>query len=313
VIVAPPDFAPPIENVVTLYDVVYNIMSKFVDQSLAVTKDTVISFTRDIYPTLRRVSTMHWVSNVASDGHGPDRQMHFLSRMAELAQNTDETSRLREFIFKKLRKPSGGGGNMPKLPASLTGEGVINASVALTECQYERMRRWAEGTFEPDWPDDGALATPARLEDLAVQDRPAALDRAALEACVGGGFFPGIEVGRMMLEQSTYAENTLFRVNPGLPAGALTARMAVPWQADFFDCALHTDPEDDPNNPENGMDWWPGQRPVTVLRDGSVQSSWTSGIRTHEQMVDKWRGLGFIVKEEGTDRFVETERSMEDL
>jgi hypothetical protein len=29
VIVAPPDFAPPIENVITLYDVVYNVMAKF--------------------------------------------------------------------------------------------------------------------------------------------------------------------------------------------------------------------------------------------------------------------------------------------
>jgi hypothetical protein len=29
-------------------------------------------------------------------------------------------------------------------------------------------------------------------------------------------------------------------------------------------------------------------------------------------MVDNWAGLGFVVSEEGTERFVETERSIED-
>jgi hypothetical protein len=304
IIVAPPDFAPSLENVVTLYDVVYNIMAKFVDQSLAVTKDTIVSFTRDVYPILRRVSALHWVSNVAAGGHGPGHRMHFESRIPELATNTKDTADLRGFIFKKLRRPSGGGGNMPKLPATLTNENVINASVALTECQYERMRKWADGTFEADWPAGGAVPRPRRLEDLSAPDRPAALDRAALEACVGGGFFPGIEVGRIMLERSTYAEHTPFRINPNRFPGDLTARMAVPWQADFFACALQVDPDDDPDNPENGMDWWPAQRPVNVLRDEHV-TDWTSEIKTVEQMVENWHELGFIVKEEGTERFVE--------
>ena len=311
VIVAPPDFAPAIESVVTLYDVVYNIMSRSVDLSLAVTKDTTVSFSKDIYPILRRVSTLHWVSRVASGGHGPGNRMHFLSRISELAQNSGEAAaRLRGVIFKKLRTPAGAGGNMPKLPASVTDKGVINESVALTECQYERMRRWAAGTFEADWPPGGAVPPPIPLEGLADLDVPAALDRAALEACVGGGFFPGIEVGRIMLERSTYAEHTPFRINPGLAPGTLTARMAVPWQADFFECALQTDPDDKPDDPANGMDWWPAQRPVNVLRGGSEPEDWVSGIGDMQAMVDHWAGLGFIVSEEGTGRFVETERTI---
>jgi hypothetical protein len=58
-IVAPPDFAPPIENVVTLYDAVYNVMARF-DPRLAVSDATTVSFTKDIYPILR-VPNMHWV------------------------------------------------------------------------------------------------------------------------------------------------------------------------------------------------------------------------------------------------------------
>jgi len=308
VIVAPPDFAPEIESVVTLYDVVYNIMSKSVDSSLTVTPDTAVSFCRDIYPILRRVSTLHWVSSVAATGHGPGNPMHFLSRIPELANNGAGSASLRRAIFKKLRSPSGAGGNMPKLPASLTEDGVINASVALTEVQYERMRRWEAGTFESDWPESGALPPPVRLDDLAAHDVPAALDRAALEACVGGGFFPGIEASRILLERSTYAAKIPFRINPDLAPGALTAQMAVPWQADFFECSLQTDPDDHPGDPANGMDWWPAQRPVNVIRGGSAAAKWVSGIRSKQAMVDRWARLGFVVSEAGTGRFVETER-----
>ena len=311
VIVAPPDFAPAIESVVTLYDVVHNIMSKSLEPSLAVTADTPISFSRDIYPILRRVSALHWVSNVASAGHGVGNRMHFLSRIAELAKNSgDAEGRLRAVIFKKLRTPAGAGGNMPKLPASLTERGAINASVALTDCQYERMRRWAAGTFESDWPDSGALPPSLRLDQLPPPDAPAALDRAALDACVGGGFFPGIEVGRIMLERSTYAEDVPFRINPQLASGTLTARMAVPWQADFFECALQSDPDDEPADPANGMDWWPTQRPVNVLRGGVEPEDWTAGIDDKRAMVDLWTGLGFVVQEDGTERLIETERTI---
>jgi hypothetical protein len=65
-LVAPPDFAPEIENVVTLHDVVHAMMAKSVDPSLRVTDATAVSFTRDIYPILRRVSQMHCVSDVAA-------------------------------------------------------------------------------------------------------------------------------------------------------------------------------------------------------------------------------------------------------
>ena len=67
VLVAPPDFAPPIENVVTLYDVVYDQAAALADPSLAVTETSTVSFTKDIYPLLRRVSMLRWVSGVAAE------------------------------------------------------------------------------------------------------------------------------------------------------------------------------------------------------------------------------------------------------
>ena len=121
----------------------------------------------------------------------------------------------------------------------------------------------------------------------------------ALEACVGGGFFPGIEVGRIMLEKSTYDSKRLFRINTQVQPGMLTARMAVPWQADLFDCNL-----------QEGLDWWPAQRPNQVLR-GQNRESWVPDEwEGPERMVQDWSKLGFVVEEKGTGRLVEDERAI---
>lgn len=124
---------------------------------------------------------------------------------------------------------------MPRLPVNP--EPRDPAVLSLTEVQYERMRRWAGGDFEDDWSEDGE-PTPRPLDELPDMERPHALDRATLEACVGGGFFPGIEVGQIMLEETTYDRNRLFRINAQFSPGTLTARMAVPWQADFLVCSF---------------------------------------------------------------------------
>jgi hypothetical protein len=172
------------------------------------------------------------------------------------------------------------------------------------------MRRWSEGRFTADW--RGRAPAAKALDALPPKDRPRALDRAALEACVGGGFFPGIEVGRMMLDPGTYDRQRPFRVSPRLAPGTLTARMAVPWQADFFDCQLQPDGED---GVEGGMDWWPGQRPVNVWRDGAREPWVPPAWKRPERMVEGWSRLGFVRKQKvaGTDadeEYVEVERSV---
>jgi hypothetical protein len=295
VIVAPPDFAPPIENVVTLYDAVYNVMARL-DPRLAVSDATTVSFTKDIYPILRRVSSLHWVSKVAASRHGEGR-LHFISRVHELSSNKPQEAGARNEIFQALRKPQGGGGTMPKLPSLAVTEAP---GAALTETQYKRMERWANGKFDADWPDAEPLPTP--LDKLPEQDRPQALDRAALEACVGGPFFPGIEVGRVMLDETTYDSQRPFRINANLPPGTLTARMAVPWQADFNDCSI-----------EQGADWWPGQRPNEVRRGQQGDAKWVPPNWKYIDMVNKWSQLGFVVAKTVDNKveYVEDERSAE--
>jgi hypothetical protein len=165
VIVAPPDFAPSIENVVTLYDAVSNVMTRF-DPRLAVSDATPVSFTRDIYPLLRRVSSLHWVSKVAARRHGAGMRMHFLSRVDELASKAPESAEARQEVFAALRSPKGGGGNMPKLPP-LAVRKARGASIT-----DSNTRGWALGlgAFDADWP--GAEPAPTLPENPGAGGRP---------------------------------------------------------------------------------------------------------------------------------------------
>ncbi|WP_406233036.1 LodA/GoxA family CTQ-dependent oxidase [Nocardia sp. NBC_01009] len=112
------------------------------------------------------------------------------------------------------------------------------------------MRRWADGDFDADWP--GREPTPRRFDQIPVTEQPAALERAALEACAGGPFFPGIEMTYTSRDPNMYVEP--HRLRPDLPPGELTKRMALPWQADFYYCQVH---------------WWPAQRPDEVITEAA--------------------------------------------
>jgi len=296
VIVGPPDFAPPIENVVTLYDLVYSMMAKHVDPSLRVTDATTISFTSDIYPILKRASRLPWVSDTSAQGHGEGRGGAFLSQLKALSSTTQPVQ-VRNRVFLRLRNPAGGGGDMPKLPVDDKGLPDPDLEMpSLTEEQYARMKRWAQGHFDADWPGHEPPAVAFdRLPDL---EKPKALDRAALESCVGGPLFPGIEVGRVMLEEATYDKKRPFRIHAHLRPGTLTERMALPWQSDFFDCGF-----------EEGADWWPGQRPINVFR-GTERVAWMPPRWGWHTLAKKWSRLGFVVEKKvaGTSSFVEEER-----
>ena len=308
VIVGVPDYAPEIENIITLYDVVYNMMAKMnpalLDKALAN-----VSFTRDIYPIFRRVANMHWVSDVAMIRHAPGKRGYFLARLDELSSNAPEHFEARDAIFRKLRNPQGGGGNMPKLPASMDPQMIV----ALTDVQYARMEKWAKGEFEADWTGQAPNAVP--LEQLPIAEQPGAMDRAALMACVGAGRFPGIEAGQVMLEEGTYDPTRPYRVNMKNPPGWLTGRMAVPWQADYRDCAYEE---------ELGLDWWPAQRPNDIwrAREGELKREpwapatdiWEKEPTRRRMMVEHWSELGFILKSQvdGEVKFVETERTLQE-
>jgi hypothetical protein len=179
--------------------------------------------------------------------------------------------------------------------------------LALTHVQYAMLRRWASNAFT------SPSGAPPQPPTITATD----LDRAALENCVGGGFFPGIEFGWQIRNPTLFAEP--FRLNlaatsgywgeVGVPIGPghFTRQMAVPWQADFNDCRN-----------EGDYGWWPSQRPNDALPSASatqradwarptVQFDTGKQVSTHQDMVANWYKFGFVVAD--GDLFVETERA----
>jgi hypothetical protein len=144
-------------------------------------------------------------------------------------------------------------------------QGIAIDELALTETQFHRLQRWAAGDFVP-----GERREPPRaLDELSLAEQPPALDRAALDDCLGGPFHPGIELTWPMRVPSMWlppaeAGGCRFRLRilppgeaprddfgpvltpqvclgPGGPLqasgpGTLTRWLGIPWQTDEASC-----------------------------------------------------------------------------
>jgi hypothetical protein len=254
VIVAPPKFAPHIDNVITLYD---RVLQAMVDAGMA-NAPTATSYSNDVYPILQRGRDTRWVESVGSAHSWPDPVT---------------SASLRTAIFSRLTAPTASSADMPDLNESSTADG------RLTPIQYAHMQRWKDGIYTNDWA--GVPAPQAAIT-------PDGLDRAALEHCVGGAFFPGIEAGgrsaseRPIIDPANYLE--AFRLDhSAVSPGDITSTMALPWQADFYAC---------------GDNWWPVPRPNDVIPQGqSSYLKWARDVNNYVDMVQKWHTLGFIVRQ----------------
>jgi hypothetical protein len=313
VIVGPPDFAPPIKNIVTMYDAIYDIGLRlceydplvFNPQTNDFAADFTPSFEEHIFPILWRADHYRWVYD-NNDIPTPPAFHQTLTNFAILSVppvgGQDQYLVQRSTIFRRLRNPNPGQpnnapGNMPKLHSDL-GDGAAGAlKFPLTRTQFEMMRRWSVGKFSRG---TGPIP-PVYPTDVTA----AGLDRAALEAAVGGAFYPGIECGWIVREPRLYVRPFEFRFRvakdtsdlSGLSPGDVTKRSAVPWQADFNDC---------------GNNWWPAQRPNQVRPSAASddRANWDDGVGGEFGMVQKWHDLGIVVQEKGADRFYEAERNL---
>lgn len=199
VLVAPPKYAPHQQSVITLYD---RLLDQMVTLGLA-TAPTTTSYTRDIYPILRRAADTRWVQDVG-DAHS---WVHPVTDQGVV-----------DLIAGRLRPD----GDMPLLDGD---------DAVLTEIQAGHIARWRAGKYTNDW--TGEPVPPA---DVSPDD----LDRAALEACVGAQLYPGIEAGGDLDGQRPILESpypAAFRLDHDQVApGAITTPMAVPWQGGFATC-----------------------------------------------------------------------------
>jgi hypothetical protein len=304
VVVTVPRYAPGIYGIVTWYNRAVSMARTGSDGIFNPPRTT--SFTRDIYPILQRADRLSAVHGVAH----ANSVIPPLSDAARIAAFKDTSERAKVLSKLALIGTAAPGpqelppGQMPQLysGANPDPDGPGWTYVAVTKYQMAHMQNWVRGNFDADW--SGTAPAPIPFEQIPVASQAWALCEAALEACVGGPFYPGIEGTYDIARLETYhPESNLrkeFRINPTHPAGFLTEKMALPWQADFADCTNY---------------WWPSQRPDDVTTKTGDKVRWDRDIagptrNQHLNMVHLWSKLGFVVFDAETGKFVEDERTL---
>jgi len=304
VLVTVPRYAPGIEGIVTWYDRAVSMARTGSDGRFNSPKTT--SFTRDIFPILKRADNLSAVHGVAH-ANGTVRPLSDAARIAEF----DDPAK-RAAIQARLTAASTTADGPEQLPARtmprlFSGanpepDGPTWTYLALTRYQLAHIDNWVHGNFDADW--TGSPPTPVPFDQIPVARQAWALCEAALENCVGGSFYPGIEGTYDIARIETYHPDMNlrreFRINPAHPAGLLTEKMALPWQADFADCSNF---------------WWPSQRPDDVTLKTGEKARWDRGVtdlasNRHLNMVNSWSELGFVVFDKDTGKFIEDERTL---
>ncbi|WP_225408247.1 LodA/GoxA family CTQ-dependent oxidase [Stigmatella hybrida] len=369
-LVGPPDFAPSASNVIRLIDTLWDVAVRFPEVPLFGTdglfsqglfsrlakqrkdwdeaaksfKTYLPSFRQEIFPILDRALQHRQVHNPEASKafHGS-----FAGAEGDLGSlSSSKGKRLRKTIFNYLRDPSSTTVEPLLMPKGL-GDNYSDTEgprpgyfMTLTHVQYALLKRWSEGAFEEDWNEAAARAI-----DPAITAE--GLDRAALENCVGGPFFPGIDCSWMVRRPELYAAP--FRVKhsgvafPGtakLPIGPgfFSQQMALPWQADFYQCKKQLFPPKGHAYEGEGMYhmWWSAHRPddvyakkgdfqllpwtreLDVVAEAEAKKPQFQSIATEDvpaidlamyvQMQKNWPQLGFVISE-GELHFETQERS----
>lgn len=324
VMVGPPSYAPEIQNLVTLYDTMFDVAVRELGLRPEMFKDGLWnpeyrpSFVGEILPILRRGIAFNWVVNIPNVPHT------FTDAMLMNLGNPDSRyNALRHYFLDVFRSPDDpnlfmSARGTPLMPY-LAGDGALEAPrdtakyQTLTRTQFFLFQQWARGIFSED-----AIPIP--------DGRGEALDRAVLSNLVGAAFSPGIEMSWNCRKPGIYSEPFRLRhrgpigsykltlgenVAQGMEPGDATKYMAIPWQADFNECAgQDIEHFTEKGSHVNWVWWWPAQRPIMVFADADASKgrqfvSWVGQIEDHTredymkfednlEMVTAWKDLGFI-------------------
>jgi len=284
------------------------------------------SFTRDIYPLVKSALGARDVHTSGDTGNNHYHQT-LLTDYVTMSTPTPEGKRLRGGIFAWIRDPDATVTDWKKMPRGLgdnytdlymnTAAPDSKCFLSLTRIQYALLREWANDNFVNDWP--GSEPAPKPNPNPTPDD----LDQAAAQNSVGGPFYPGIDVSWLIRTKELYAEPFRFKISPtpenekpfvGVTVGALTfctgffsQQMALPWQADFYDC--HKEQWEDPDSNEYFFMWWTAHRPDDVFPSGGdKQVRWVrafddpakdadaneADLARFKNMQSRWHELKFV-------------------
>ncbi|HEU4882577.1 MAG TPA: CTQ-dependent lysine 6-oxidase LodA [Longimicrobium sp.] len=322
-------------------------------------RDYIACWERDILPIFRSMKEYRWVANV-------DAMVSVATPPFDLSDLSDENRENRRAVFRTFRRPEKGnqgiqqpelssqhqqlfGDNgFPLMPLNSGDNSISNTLIekfmAITPTQYWLLHQWAEGKCVSRRQD------PYAGDDWLWWASP--MDIATAGNAVGEPMAPGIEVTWTMRNPDVVTPGDPFRIKlqdedftrdglspsrdetlagDGCQPGDLTKRMAIPWQADFFDCSVQdvnfTTPATNktisnlsriPLAPTFYSYWWPPQSPFNVYSGADTASEqlldanaflgnsnlgqvlgqnvlYHRGLNSFMDSVVGWKYLGFIL------------------
>jgi hypothetical protein len=290
VLVTPPNYGPGMATgLVTLHDAV---RSMFVAAGRLDAGE--VSFADDILPIFARMTEMQWVNEgfFLSNGFGSSEDWLTQENVGRLADRRAHS--FRRSLFRRFRNPAYLTSQPGAIP-DMYGDHVnipqqdIRQWLTVTPLQYAKLGAWADGRFVDDR--DRAVSVPADLGSLPPEEQTRALDRAALESCLGGAFHPGIEAPWTLRIASVWEEPFRLRVRRTEPAtdwgpeltrdivfgkrgplqgcapGDLTCWLGVPWHNDAASCRSGYQRRISTVLPT----FWPARIPNQVLREADYR------------------------------------------
>jgi hypothetical protein len=290
VVVAPPNYAPDLKGVRTLYDLMLDV---FIDAGWVSPPGTA-SFVRDILPIFQRLAGLQWVNAgyASAFAHGGSLDLLDPKMIAKLDDAGESNKSFRYQIansFRDYDKDSWSPDPWPWLygdAMDIPFAPTPRQNTMLAKHQILCLKRWAEGSFVSDFP--AAIMAFHAIEDVPVSDQPAMLDRSALEFCLADAFHPGCELTWPVRHASMYMAPFRVRhrrddeksyptgeiLSPaealafdgplyGQRPGWLTRWMAVPWHTDTASCRSQADY--DPTYNPYVPTFWPARVPNQVI------------------------------------------------
>lgn len=204
----PPNYAPDLVGIQTMYDVIFDTLDapNTGSAGLYLKEKSKPSFQTDILPLLQQFSQMQWVNKGFYESYGYQQNYDFqderlLRKLSTITKDErgkvdDQYQEARRIIFNYFRNPEGKSVD-PRLWPWFYGDDVggtsHNAYFSVTRTHYAYLRQWMEGKFKQDYDPD--YRGPATLEDIkSPVEQAKMLTKSALHYCLGGPFHPGCEL-----------------------------------------------------------------------------------------------------------------------
>lgn len=236
---APPDYAPQIQPISTMFDLICGAANETYDHELSL-----------VFPMMYRLYRMQWVNlgdflapsfKETIDKLIKDDTFKYIYFKGNTPDEIAKADAIRKEVFEQFRNPIYDYNNEPIIPSKdmtnisnrgsgketlklpyYPGDGIDYPGspaqwFAIPPMLYEELRKWKNGDFyTPDHfnfkdMDQMGAYYRARFMDAAKDEakKPLLMTRAVLETLYGGGFHPGVELTWPMRHDIMYAENKM--------------------------------------------------------------------------------------------------------